>query len=115
VLRKPPLGNGKRGVGSVAWSPDGMYLAWDSHGMWAFGDDRADDDRDIVVWDVTKHKALFRAKPPEGVAVADGIAFSPDGKMLAVPAQKKPRRGLVLLYDLQDSTKPPEPDSEAEQ
>jgi WD40 repeat protein len=115
VLRKPPLGKGKRGVGSVAWSPDGMYLAWDSHGMWAFGDDRADDDRDIVVWDVTKHKALFRAKPPEGVAVADGIAFSPDGKMLAVPAQKKPRRGLVLLYDLQDSTKPPEPDSEAEQ
>jgi WD40 repeat protein len=59
-----------------AFSPDGRLLA------------AADYDGQVTIWDVEK-KAVIRKQRFEGRGMGLGLAFSPDGKRLAVPARVK--------------------------
>ncbi len=86
---------------ALAFSPDGQFLAI------ATGDSRKT--RDVSIWDVALRKQIVRLdavknsrfKVPVGPnsyenVRASGVAFSPDGRLLAV---ERSWRGSVVLWD----------------
>jgi WD40 repeat protein len=66
---------------SLAWSADGSYLAAGTWGLAATGEIRPGE---VYVVDVAKASVLTTLKAKSGV---EGLAFSPDGKWLAVAAR----------------------------
>jgi WD40 repeat protein len=70
---------------SVAFSPDGQILA-SSGGQ---------DDKTIILWDVTTHQPLGPPLTGHTDEVAD-VAFSPDGQTLASASEDK----TVILWDM---------------
>ena len=108
-IRDLPLGAGKRDASSVAWSDDGRFIAWVSY-------DVADDDGsslECVVWDVSRGKEVMREKPPTGIWIGGVISFSPDGKLLGMPAGEKPEKAMVAIWDISDLTATGDSDAES--
>lgn len=114
MLRKLTGDKGRIVLSSVDWSADGKYLCWVSYSP-------AAKRRDLVVWDVAKNVELFRQAISKDVLVGDGIAFSPDSRMIATPAATmtdtaigpQPDNGIVLLWDISNVTKNGKPADES--
>jgi WD40 repeat protein len=114
MLRKLTGDKGKVLLSSVDWSADGKYLCWISSSP-------ATKRRDLVVWDVAKNAELLRQVISKDVSAGDGIAFSPDSRMIAAPAMTMteqvigplPDGGVVLLWDISDLTKDGESKAES--
>jgi hypothetical protein len=76
------LSTSNKAIRSLAWSPDGRYLASGS------------DDGSFSVWILAQQHSLFSMTGQPGVAV-HSLAWSPDGKQLATASGN-----LVLLWTL---------------
>jgi WD40 repeat protein len=95
VVERPlPVTEGA--VRSIAFSPDGKNLAAGYayvHGYYSDGG--------MVIWDLAEHKRVMRAPLPRKDCQASFVAFSPDGKTLAVVYIIDPRvGGGVTLWDV---------------
>ncbi len=75
-----------RSFTSVAFSPDGTKLATGSL------------DGNALLWDVASRKKIFQYRSAEGSAI-HAVAFSPDGKWLAVASGQRDKAGTVDLLD----------------
>lgn len=71
------------GVTSIAFSPDNSSVAF------------VTDDRDVLLVDITQNKLVNTLEAP--VAGAYGIAFSPDGTLIAIPASEG-----IALWSVED-------------
>jgi WD40 repeat protein len=70
-------------VFSVAFSPDGRYLA-------SVGDDAQRPERDmVIVWDLTTGRKAFEVEGGNDRRALFDIAFSPDGSRLVAAGEKK--------------------------
>jgi WD40 repeat protein len=76
------------GITGLAWGPDGRRVASVSGGERQGGT--------VKVWDEVGREVL--TIPPVAGRRLDGVAFSPDGAMLAVGAFQGPQ-GLITLYE----------------
>lgn len=74
-------------VGTVAFSPDGKYVA------------SGDSDGEVIVWDVSDGSRHF--SPDWGGQIAIGVEFSPDSKDLFV-AQVDFDRGTLARYSIEE-------------
>jgi len=74
-------------VDSVAWSPDGRWLA--SGGE----DNRGEKDKALILWDLDTEEGIPLAGHTTDV---NGVAFSPDGKVLASGDEE----GTIMLWDV---------------
>jgi WD40 repeat protein len=110
-IRDLPLGAGKRDASSVAWSNDGRFIAWVSYDV-ADGDGRT---LECVVWDVSKEKEVMREKSPARIWIGGVISFSPDGKLLGMPAGDNSKKAMVAIWDISDLTKAEESRAESKQ
>jgi WD40 repeat protein len=98
----------KQSLGRVSFSPDGKWLAamyrdrWQEQG----GKVEHDNGSTIVIWDLARRAVAMRLRNPD--QVLSEMAFSPDGKTLAVGETEhwdrenteSPATGMVL-WDLQ--------------
>jgi len=76
-------------VNAVAFSPDGLRLVSASD----FGDGR------LRLWDVRRHKQLGRVFGHQGIGFND-VAFSPDGRTVAVGVNRFGYGGAIALWDV---------------
>lgn len=76
---------------SAAWRPDGRYLMGATHEA-------------LFVWDAADplHPRQVARVPAAAGYISSGVAFSPDGRTFAVPAE----RGRVWLWDVSDPAHP---------
>jgi WD40 repeat protein len=86
-LRHELTGEGGKDIGSTALSPDGTFVAASSQG-----------DSSLPIWDVTTGKLVrkIRAKAKN----VGGIAFSPDGRLLASCGQSDEGGTSIYLWDV---------------
>lgn len=77
-----PLLKHQQGIQSVAWSPDGRFVATGGY------------DGLLVLWDANAHELLWEAPTRHGYVTA--IAFSPDGTRLATGGNKD---GSIRLWE----------------
>jgi WD40 repeat protein len=76
------------GVG-LTFSPDGRYFA-----------ECGDVEPAVQVWDAVQEKLLHRLDVPDGEPFwHHGVAFSPDGKMLAAAANNNDRHSCIHLWE----------------
>src|SRR5688572_6969761 len=82
---------------SLAWSADGSYLAAGTWGLTVTGEARP---YEVYVVDVSEASVLTTLKPTSPVEV---LAFSPDGKWLAVATRPYPDSGTpaeLVVFDV---------------
>ena len=79
-LERQTLRGHARPVDAVVFSPDGRLLI--SGGGARFNDSQATDDAELILWDVALGRPIRRFPGVKGTA--KGMAFSPDGKLIAV-------------------------------
>lgn len=79
----------------VAYSPDGTLLAVAANEPYA---ENRVDAGDVILWDTSNWKQRKTLRQDPWCVAA--IAFSPDGKWLAISGVKIPASGYVVVYDL---------------
>jgi len=97
---RPPLDKELRRVtGSLAVSPDGHWLAAADFPN-AVGGSR----REVTVWDLRTRREAHRLLAPLAGAFATGLAFSPDGTLLAAVGNTRAGLpdpdGVLMVWDL---------------
>ncbi|MEU4766392.1 hypothetical protein AB0H12_24355 [Actinosynnema sp. NPDC023794] len=92
-----------RTVRSIAFSPDGATVALAGVDVWRDGDEPIESGGSVTLWDVRTGKQLDRLV--EG-AVAWSVAFSPDGRTLAVAlGDTEEVKPSVFLWDIATKTR----------
>lgn len=94
----------RTGITAIAISPDGKLLANGSRGN---TDEQVDLDDPVRLWSLADDQdpGLLLPPPSGQIASTDSLAFSPDGRTLAVTASD----GMVRLWNIEDQKPAGEP------